>query len=338
MPIQRYNGERDALQTPERTIYQVITEPLGGFGLWNGQFEQGPDGQFPGIEGWEVTLDDGNSVVERYNTQQRAGLYCVCGYNTAANATAGAITSVRYLPVNMQDHYLLSVSMLGSSATAQFDVSVECYTTAKVYISTVDALTAYAPGTSWVDRKVRFGPSGDAAFAANTVYVRVKISLQVNGATLANTASYVDNVWFQPVSPATSASLSLTQAQSYDSGSKSFTLQVFTQHPNTVLTLVAEEPSYIYYAYYWSGRNSAIRQQAIYVEVFVDGVVDSGNLDARIAQSIANYYIPVVLVGRTSQIYGRGSHTIDARIWVVTAGDTYNAYYTHATAYLVRAY
>lgn len=146
--------------------------------------------------GWDITLDDANSKVRRETSQQRAGLYCVSGLNTQENATGGSIRSTRFLPVNLSENYVLNISLLGSSAVAQASIGLACYDKTQAYLSTVLVAANYAPGAAWIDKSYVVGPVGDIAFAATTAYVKVHVALQTNGATVANTAIYVDNIEF----------------------------------------------------------------------------------------------------------------------------------------------
>ncbi len=65
--IQRRNIQHDTLHQPGilRNGIQYLHEPIGGFGVWNGQFEQpGFDSAYK-AEGWETYPDGANSVLAR---------------------------------------------------------------------------------------------------------------------------------------------------------------------------------------------------------------------------------------------------------------------------------
>jgi hypothetical protein len=242
----------------------------------------------------------------------------------------------------MAEDYYLSGSFLGSSATAQFDVGLDCYDKSKAYLSTVLVATAYAPGTSWVDRFWRIGPGGDVAFAATTAYVKVWIGLQVNGATLANTACYVDNIGFGPRVQATSATLNLTHGVAVDTTSRTFNAQAYTTYAGSPITITAEEPSYLWYSYKFQGNPSTVggnRIQFFSLDVYIDGGSEGllyvyGFLTTAQGYSISGCVGPL----RSNNILAAGSHTVDVRVYVYVAGDVMTMRYLKGSAFYTRAY
>lgn len=316
--------------------YRSWHEPFGDMGVWNGQFETGPGSGSPDgwPEGWELILNNATSSITRV-TGGWAGNWCMKGGNTGQD-DGGYIRNLRYFPVDVDRNYYLAGAFKADTAAETISFGVECYSSAKALLGTVWALAAYAPGVNWAERQFRVGPAGDVALSANTRYVRVIVYLQSNKA-LAGYA-YCDDIQFQQMKPCYSSGLSLIHSRAYSAASQAFTLQSYVAWAATTLTLTAEEPSYICYAYYGNGYGDVARASSIYARIYVDGASDTGNFDARICQPVANYYMPLALVGRTVNAYARGAHTIELRIYVVNAGDTWTGIYSHSFVYLIRQY
>lgn len=316
--------------------YRSWHEPFGDIGVWNGQFETGPGSGSPDgwPEGWELILNNATSSITRV-TGGWAGNWCMKGGNTDQN-DGGYIRNLRYFPVDVDRNYYLAGAFKADTAAETVSLGVECYSAAKALLGTVWALAAYAPGVNWVIRQLRVGPAGDVALSANTRYVRVIVYLQSNKA-LAGYA-YCDDIQFQQMKPCYSSGLSYLQSQIFTGGSQAFTLQAYTQWAGSAMTITVEESSYLVYHFYASGYGDVARASSIYVRVYVDGASDTGSIDVRMCQPVANYYMPLVLVGRTANAYARGAHTIDVRIYVVTAGDTWTGVVMHGFVYAIRRY
>lgn len=311
-------------------------EPIGDFGVWNGQFETGPGSGSPDgwPEGWELYPDNATSSITRV-AGGWAGNWCMKGGNTNPD-NGGFIRNLRYIPVSESRGYYLAGAFRADTAAETVSLGVECYSAAKVLLGTVWALAAYAPGVAWVERQLRVGPNGDVALLANTRYVRVVVYLQNNKAIAGY--AYCDDIQFQQMKTCYSSGLSYINNRSYSASTQVFTLQSYVSWVATRLVLTAEEPSYICYAYYGTGYGDVARSLSAYIRVYVDGVSDTGFIDAIICQPVANYNMPIALVGRTVNVYGRGTHTIELYVYVAVAGDTWRGLYAHSFAYLIRAY
>ena len=189
--IQIHNAERDALQIPDRQAYEHYHEPLGDFGVYNGQFEQGPDGRYPGAEGWNL-LPDPSGTVDRV-ASGLAGNYRIRG-GRAGLGTGGDIESWKYLPVDEDYDYSLSASFIGT-VNARVRMGLHCYDATKALVGTIFPLGNTVPGVVWVRYEFNVGPGG-TAFVANTRYIRIVIELQNDGAQTGEFA-YVDDVHFK---------------------------------------------------------------------------------------------------------------------------------------------
>ncbi len=105
--IQIHNAERDALQIPDRQAYEHYHEPLGDFGVYNGQFEQGLAGRYAndlaqGVEGWQLFPDVGGTV-DRVNGGL-AGNWRLRGGNVGMGQ-GGSAEGWKYIPVD-ENHAL----------------------------------------------------------------------------------------------------------------------------------------------------------------------------------------------------------------------------------------
>ena len=189
--IQIHNAERDALQIPDRQAYEHYPEPLGDFGVYNGQFEQGPDGRYPGAEGWNLLPDPGGTV-DRV-ASGLAGNYRIRG-GRAGMGTGGDIENWKYLAVDQTKDYMLSASFIGT-VNARVRMGLHCYSAAKALLGSIFPLANTIPGVAWVRYERVVGPGG-TAFINLTRYVRIVIELQ-NDAALTAEYAYVDDVHFR---------------------------------------------------------------------------------------------------------------------------------------------
>ena len=135
--IQEHNAERDALQIPDRQAYEHYHEPLGDFGVYNGQFEQGLAGRYvndltQGVEGWELDPDTGGTV-DRVNGGL-AGNWRIRG-GRAGTGSGGDLYSWKYFPVDEDRDYYISAAFITNNALATVSLGVACYTAAKVFIA-----------------------------------------------------------------------------------------------------------------------------------------------------------------------------------------------------------
>jgi hypothetical protein len=307
------------------------------FGLWNGNFEIGPGSRSPDgwPEGWELYPDNATSTIARV-TGGLCGAYRMKGGNTN-QAVGGYIRSLRYLPVDENRDYYISGAFIADTAAETVSLGVECYNAAKASLGTRWVLAAYAPGAAtWQRRQHRIGPAGDAQFFAGTRYARVIVYLQGNAA-LAGYA-YCDNIQFREMTACYSSGLSYITAFIIDGATQTFNAQAYTLYPASGLTITLEEESRIIYSYYFSGYNNAVRTGALYGRVYVDGAADSGIIDVRVGQAVANTYQNICLTCRCMNTYARGAHTIDLRLYVINAGDTFTAMYLHGLVYAIRRF
>ena len=196
MPIyQARNGDLDDLRQPDQHSYErILTEPLGGFGVWNGQFEQGPDGQYPGMENWVAEVNAGCTIA-RSTAAPFTGAHCVRATSGAGNAPGLLYTNRLYPVHDTALRYYANCAARGSIAAATVRFQIWCYTAAKAYIA-LATMYAAAPGVNWVSIPGTIGAGGAVAFAANTRWVRVGFRFDD---TNAGRWIEVDNVWFWPV-------------------------------------------------------------------------------------------------------------------------------------------
>ncbi len=336
MAIQEHNAERDALQIPDRQAYEHYHEPLGDFGVYNGQFEQGLAGRYAndltqGVEGW--TLDPAaGGTVDRV-TGGLAGNWRIRG-GRVGMGRGGPLVSWKYFPVDEERDYYISAAFIATDVAATVFLQMDCFTAAKALIGTVSAVNNAAPGTSWIRYQRNIGPNGDVAWLANTRYARVRIFLQFNAA-LTNVFAYVDDVQFGQLKKTYSPLIRLVQDVASDA-SEDFDKQVFTLWTNSAITLTLEEPGYIWWAYQFLTRNLTNPQlDSCEMQVFIDGV--GQGLFLIQGHDPGNMRETTALVGRSDAIETAAAHTIDVRINVRHAGDTVRGSNITGYAFYTRA-
>lgn len=194
MPIyQMRNGDFNDLRQPDQHSYEhVLSEPLGGFGVWNGSFEQGPDGQYPGMENWTIGNLGAGCTIARTSADQFDGQYCVRATSTLGNAP-GFLDCNRWFPVNENVDYYADCATRGSAAGTTLMFRAYCYNAAKVFIAAVSIVSG-AVGVNWVWRQNVLGPAG-TAWPAGTYWVRLGFNFNWAGVGWAE----VDCVVFQIV-------------------------------------------------------------------------------------------------------------------------------------------
>ena len=121
--IQRRNVSHSILHQPDlfRNGIQYLQEPIGGFGVWNGQFEQPAFDTVSGAGGWEnhaaACPEDLTMVMERV-TGGLAGNWCFRGGGTNANQRSGYLRQLCYMPVDesrLYNIYCWPGARMGSS-------------------------------------------------------------------------------------------------------------------------------------------------------------------------------------------------------------------------------
>lgn len=190
MPIyQMRNGDFNDLRQPDLHTYDIIAEPLGGFGVYNGSFEQGPDGQYPAIANWTVGSLGAGCTIARTNADSFDGTYCVRA-TTPGGVAAGYLDCNRWFPVHRNLDYYVNCATKGSAAGTTLQFRAYCYNAAKVFIAAVN-IVSNVIGDSWVWWPTIMGPSG-TEWAAGTYWVR--LGFNFNYAVAGWTQ--VDCVWF----------------------------------------------------------------------------------------------------------------------------------------------
>ena len=324
-PINRRNPARPDLLLPDQLGqgYQHWQEPIGDFGIFNGQFELGPgSGSPPGWpEGWEIYPHAGGSVTRV--TGGFAGDWCLYA-GQAGTGKGGWVQTLRYFPVNEIESYYLAGTFKGSDVNAQITLGVIAYTAAHVAQWATPVLTI-SPGMSWVTYERHLGPLPNSDNDPNIVgpltrYVRVYMDLQ-DDVTLTNSWIYADNIQFQQAKATQSAKMWLEQDFATDA-QQDFTDDVaYTVWANSTLTLTLTEPGYIWYEFFWSTQNrTAIRSSSARWRAYIDGGPDS--LVMFCCSPGINYLIPMAMPARSSTVLAPGVHTVDLRCQVVNAGDT----------------
>lgn len=336
--IQIHNAERDALQIPDRQAYEHYHEPLGDFGVYNGQFEQGLAGRYvndlsQGVEGWELR-PEGGGTVDRVNGGL-AGNWRLRG-GQAGTGRGGAATAWKYIPVDEDRDYYISAAFMATDVAATVFLQLNCYTAARAFIARAQVVNSVTPGTSWVRYQRNVGPNGDAPWPANTRYCRVRVFLQ-NNAALANAWAYVDDVQFGQLKKTYSPLIRLVQDVASDAG-QDFDKQAFTVWGNSDITLTLEEPGYIWWGYQFKSRNrTQLRSYSFDAQVFIDAGAEKLTLGQGHPVGI-DFEQTTTLVGRSDGIEGVGAHTIDVRINVVNAGDTVRGNNLTGYAFYTRAF
>lgn len=183
------------------TQYAFMHGPFENFGVFNGQFEQGPSGaaETDPPEGWLYTPIGAGGTFLR-TTGGYAGNWCARGGQAAAGVGVN-LFSQKYLPV--AEPYVYAFQMAaGQTANGTIRPGLLCYDANKALIGPVFMAAAFIPASiypAWTLYNYFCGGRG-AAFAAGTRYIRVLIRLQLNAA-LANAYTYVDDVKLQQVQP-----------------------------------------------------------------------------------------------------------------------------------------
>ena len=334
--IQIHNAERDALQIPDRQAYEHYHEPLGDFGVFNGQFEQGLAGRYAndlaqGVEGWELTPSAGGTV-DRV-TGGLAGNWRIRG-GQAGTGQGGSAITWKYIPVDEDRDYYISAAFIANDAAATVFLQVFCYTAAKAFIGAANAVNGATPGTSWVRYQRNIGPNGDVAWPANTRYARVRVFLQFNG-SLTGAFAYVDDVQFQQLKKTYSPLIRLVQDVASDA-SQVFTAQAFTLWTNSAITLTLEEPGYIWWAYQFTTHSDTVRVGGRQFQVFIDGAAQALFLTQG-CDAIASRETHA-LVGRSDAAQTAAAHTVDVRINVNNAGDNVTGVNLSGYAFYTRAF
>ncbi len=337
--IQIHNAERDALQIPDRQAYEHYHEPLGDFGVYNGQFEQGLAGRYAndltmGVEGWELIPAAGGTV-DRVNGGL-AGNWRMRG-GQVGTGQGGDIIGWKYIPVDEDRDYYISAAFIASVGTALVRLGAICYNAAKASLGFVSAVPGVAPGTSWVRYQRNIGPNGDAAWPAGTRYCRIRIFLQELG-SLTNEWAYVDDVQFGQLKKTYSPLIRFVQGIATDTTTRDFTAQAHTLYPNSGITLTLEEPGYIWIAYnvHYTKNITAIRTLSHVIAVFIDGVlIPVPWLGGQIESSQINACTMFAVTG-VSAAQTAGIHTVDLRLLVASAGDTIRCRYLTGYAYYTR--
>jgi len=190
--IQHRNNNLLDILAPDmiRNGYQYMHEPIGDFGIWNGQFQLGGD-PFP--EGWEVYSMTGTAYWSR-EANGVAGKYCLRGGATGA-AVGPTMCTLRYMPVDEDNDYDIECKARGLTGNSRYSMGALCYDSAKAYLGTVWALANDMPGVVWARQVKTIGPAGDVAWIKNTAYARPCWALQ-NDPTLGNEWIEIDDCRF----------------------------------------------------------------------------------------------------------------------------------------------
>jgi len=197
MPVyQVRNSDLDALRQPDLHGYNLLSEPVGGMGIWNGSFEQGPGGQFPAIENWTVGALGAGCTIVRYALDRYDGTYCVRATVPGTGVAAGYLDCNRWFPVNENNDYYADFASNGSAgAVTTVRFRAFCYSAARAYLGFADIFTG-AIAAAWVWRPGVIGPSG-VAFVAGTYWLR--LSFWFDWAPVVPGWTEVDAVMFGPV-------------------------------------------------------------------------------------------------------------------------------------------
>ena len=335
-PINRRNAARPDLLLPDQLGqgYQHWQEPLGDFGIFNGQFELGPgSGSPPGWpEGWELNPYTGGTITREAGGF--AGNWCMKA-GQAGTGRGGQLFSLRYIPVYEAEDYYIAGAFKGDTVNSQIYFGVQCYDAAKADLGQVWVVSAGTPGVTWHNYERRIGPTGDAAFIATTRYIRVKVILQYDN-TLTGDYAYCDNIQFQQQKATVSPKIHLTDVLITEATETFTDHTAFTLWANSTLNLTLEEPGYIWYSFFWMTECDVARPVASRWQIFVDGVADTSSI--RTCSPIAAYEMPMCIAGRTSAILSAAAHIVDLRCEVANAGDNVLGQNLQAQGFYVRAY
>lgn len=317
--MQRRNSPRNEILTPDvfRNGMRWLREPVGDFGLWNGQFEQGHAGGMPEgwPEGWQI-VEPANSIYEHTDADQFAGGYSMRSRNTGAGEGV-TLRSLRYFPVSEDVDYQVSAAFKAANANCQCGLGALHYDASKAYLGTT--IVTYTPGLTWVKRQARIGPNGDIAWTAGTRYARIRLALNTN-TTYSTNWLYADDVQFQQLKQAYSPTIHLVDDTVDTTGTRTFTGAGWQQHGLSTMNLTLEEPGYIWICYEIQWQSDTARTPtSVYFVPYVDGVAD-GNPHTHGCDTAANWTITTLC--RRSAAYARGAHTIELGIQVANAADT----------------
>jgi len=179
------------------TQYSKMHGPSENFGIFNGQFEQGPIGQDENEppEGWIflVGVDSGAQIFRA--TGGYAGNWCVCGGNSQATVRGSTLEAQKYLPVSTAENYYAQLAAHSDAGgLGRLTWRLRCYDANKAELASVTLHNA-APAAGWTLYWYLVGSMG-TALTAGTYYVRVAIDLQ-SDATKSNAWVWVDDVKFQ---------------------------------------------------------------------------------------------------------------------------------------------
>jgi len=307
-----------------RGKYPGWSEPLGDFGIYNGQFEQGDPNDATNIEGWMVFLDAtyGAGVFIRRQASGIAGKWCVLGGNTGTNY-GSVLDSHHLIPVYNDRDYYVSVAAKGKTAASTFYVQILCYDAAKAYLGGNSPVSNVAPGAAWKRYERRIGPNGDVAFLAGTRYCRIRILLQWNNA-LTNDWVAVDDVQFQQMKAAHSSTLTLDSDEVTDTTYRVFTAAAWTQHVGSLMNLTLSEPGYIWVWYYGDTFNATqivAHSHAFRIHINAAAVGVNQRLCSPNLVSQTYFYMPWALSYRAGP-YVAGAYVIDMRVFVINGTDT----------------
>ena len=318
--------------------YKHYNEPVGDFGVWNGQFETGPG---TSAEGWEFYPEAGATVQRQRTVGGCAGGWCAEG-GQAGVGRGGTLLGLRYFCVDEYKDYYLAASFLADNAAATIYLGMRCYNSNKVLLGDVWGLSAIAPGTqAFVTRRLNIGPNGDETWwgAGGTRYARVLIRLQWNAA-LGNAHAYVDDVQFGQLKKTYSPLMRLVHEIASDAVERDFTAQAWILYPNSTMTITLEEPGFLWIFYRLLGHRNitAVRLYSHEFAVFIDGVLIPAPFFTAAQGSVAiGHYAPLCLAG-PSVVQTRGVHTVDLCVFVVNAGDTIRCQFLSGAVFYVRAY
>jgi len=327
--VQRRNDQSTDIQGADviSNGYQFMHEPIGDYGIWNGQFQLSGD-PFP--EGWELLT---TGTVAR-DTGGWAGNYCLKGGN-AGMGTGGYAHTLRYFPVNdtERDYYISCVAK-GSTANTLYNMGAICYDAAKAVTAIIWTLAApeTAPGVAWVRRQRKIGPNGDVAWPANTRYCRPIWGLQTDQA-LTGEYIWIDDCQFHQLEMTYSPQIRLMDGIVSETGSTTYKDAAYTLYPATAITLTLEEPGYLWFSYMLSTYCDAAAAYASSIRAYIDGAQQLQQV--RVCSPAASYWIPVAITGRSTAAYAIGNHTIDLRVYRV-AGTTITCFAMEGVAWYTR--
>lgn len=333
--MQRRNSPRNEILTPDvfRNGMRWLREPIGDFGLWNGQFEQGHAGGMPEgwPEGWQI-VEPANSIYEHTDADQFAGGYSMRSRNTGAGEGV-TLRSLRYFPVSEDVDYQVSAAFKAANANCQCGLGALHYDASKAYLGTT--IVTYTPGLTWVKRQARIGPNGDIAWTAGTRYARIRVSLNTN-TTYSTNWLYADDVQFQQLKQAYSPTIRLIDDQVYQTTTQTFSTVGAQLVNGTAMTLFFEEPGYLWYGYNFQWWTDTVRTGAAAFQAGVDGALET--YAHYPGADGANTRYTEALVHRSDSILARGNHTVDLRATPQNAGDTISVKYVGGWCFYTRAY